>query len=321
MSEYCVTLADVRTARHRIARWVHQTPVMTCATLDALAGTKLFFKCENLQKIGAFKIRGATNAILQLGDNVKGVVTHSSGNHAQAVALAAQHRHLPATIVMPYTAPAPKRAAVEGYGATIISCEPNAEAREAKADQAVRETGGVLIPPFDHPHVIAGQGTTALEFLEQVAELDAIIAPVGGGGLISGVALAARGVSPRLRVFGAEPLAADDAARSKACGKRLPPGKPKSIADGLLTGLGEYTWPVVRDCVEAIYTVTEDDIARTMWLVWERTKLIIEPSSAVAVAAALSGRLPPGLRRVGVILTGGNVDFENLPRRAPRPPS
>ena len=288
---------------------------MTCATFDALAGARLFFKCENLQTIGAFKIRGATNAILQLDDAVKGVVTHSSGNHAQAVALAARHRKLPATIVMPHTAPAPKRAAVEGYGATIISCEPNAEAREQKADQAVRETGGVLIPPFDHPHVIAGQGTVALELMEQVAELDAIIAPVGGGGLISGVTLAAHGVSPRLRVFGAEPLAADDAARSKAAGRRLPPGKPKSIADGLLTGLGEFTWPVVRDRVEAVFTVEEEEIARTMWLVWERMKLVIEPSSAVAVAVALSHQLPEGLRRVGVILTGGNVDFAKLPAR------
>lgn len=315
MGGYCVDVRDVRCARDRIASRVHRTPVMTCRTLDALAGARLFFKCENFQRIGAFKIRGATNAILQLGMNVEKVVTHSSGNHAQAVAMAARDRGLEAVIVMPDTAPATKRRACEGYGARIVGCAPSAEAREEKAREVLESTGGTLVPPVDHPHVIAGQGTVALELLEQVGDLDALVVPVGGGGILSGVTLAAQATKPGIRVFAAEPLAADDAARSKVAGERLAPREPNSIADGLLTGLGELTWPVIRDRVEDVITVTERQISAAMWLVWERMKLIIEPSAAVGAAAVLCGQLPDGIRRVGVVFTGGNVDFARLPER------
>jgi threonine dehydratase len=316
MPTYACTLADVRAAADRIRGLAHRTPVLTCATLDALAGRSLFFKCENLQKIGAFKYRGATNAVRKLTDAeaARGVVTHSSGNHAQALALAARLRGVPAYIVMPRTAPAVKRAAVEGYGGRITLCEPNLPAREAAANEIVARTGAALIPPFDHADVIAGQGTVALELLEDVPDLDALVVCVGGGGLIAGCAIAGRGVKPNLRVFGAEPTGADDAARSKAAGKQLPQTGPNTIADGLLTSTGELTWPVIRDEVERVFTVTDDEIRAAMRLVWERMKLIVEPSGAVAAAVALSApfRALPGLKKVGVTFSGGNVNLDQL---------
>ena len=312
MDAYAVDLQAIREAAVRIAGVVHRTPVMTCATLDQLAGRRLFFKCENLQKVGAFKYRGATNAVLKLTDAeaARGVVTHSSGNHAQALALAARVRGIPAYIVMPRTAPLVKKNAVEGYGGIVTLCEPTLEARESAAAALVAQTGGTLIPPFDHADVIAGQGTAALELLEDVPDLDAIIAPVGGGGLLSGCAIAAAG----LRIFGAEPLGADDAARSKAAGQLLPQTGPNTIADGLLTGLGELTWPIVRDRVEGIFTVTDDQIRAAMRLVWERMKLIVEPSGAVGLSVALSEefRSLPNLGKVGIILSGGNVNLDKL---------
>jgi threonine dehydratase len=317
VTTYAVDLKAVQEARQRLAGKAHRTPVATCATLDRLAGRALFFKCENLQKAGAFKFRGACNAVGHLSDAVaaRGVVTHSSGNHAQALALAAKMRGIPAHVVMPSNASPVKRAAVREYGGRIIECEPTLAARETTAAAVLAETGGTLIPPYDHPDVIAGQGTAALELLEDVPDLDAIITPVGGGGLLSGVAIAAHGVRPSLRVFGAEPQGADDAARSKAAGRLIPQTGPRTIADGLLTSLGELTWPVIREQVERVLTVPEDAIVRAMRLAWERAKLLIEPSAAVAVAVALSDefRALPGLSRIGIVLSGGNANLDRLP--------
>jgi len=314
---YATDLQDIREAAQRLSGVSHRTPVMTCSTIDKLAGRRLFFKCENFQKVGAFKIRGASNAIMKLSDDVAahGVVTHSSGNHAQAVALAAKMRGIKAHIIMPRTANPVKRRAVEDYGGRVVLCEPTLKSREDTADQVVAETGGTLIPSYNHLDVIAGQGTLALELLEQVPDLDAIIAPVGGGGLISGISIAAKGVKPSIRIFGGEPLGADDAARSKAGSKLIPQTAPKTIADGLLTSLGDLTWPIIRDLVERVITVSEEQIVEAMRLVWERAKLMIEPSSAVPVAAVLDEEFR-GLKefeKVGVVLSGGNVDLDNLP--------
>ncbi|MBX9582532.1 MAG: pyridoxal-phosphate dependent enzyme [Gemmataceae bacterium] len=316
MPTYAADLEAVRAAAARLAGAVRRTPVMTSRTVDELAGRSVYLKCENLQTTGSFKYRGATNAVRKLDDATaaRGVVTHSSGNHAQALALAAKVRRIPAYVVMPKNAPAVKRAAVEGYGGRVTLCEPTLEARETAAAELVARTGGVLIPPFDHPDIIAGQGTAALELLDEVPDLDAVVAPVGGGGLLSGCCIAARGLNPAVRVFGAEPAGADDAARSKAAGERLPAGPPDTIADGLLTGLGELTWPVVRDRVERIVTVTDDQIRAAMRLVWERVKLVVEPSGAVSLAAVLSDefRSLADIRTVGVVLSGGNVNLDKL---------
>jgi threonine dehydratase/serine racemase len=317
MARYAADLDAVRAAAERIAGHAHRTPVATCATLDALAGRALFFKCEQLQKVGAFKFRGACNAVMKLSDAAaaRGVATHSSGNHGQALALAARRRGIAAHIVMPSGAPAVKRRAVAGYGARVVECAPTLEARESTLRSVIAETGATTVHPYDDADVIAGQGTAALELLEQAGPLDAVVAPVGGGGLISGVAIAATEIDPRVRVFAAEPLGADDAARSKRAGRLIRQQDPRSIADGLLTSLGERTWPVLRDRVEAVLTVPEDAIAAAMRLAWERAKLLIEPSAAVALAAVLSEefRARPGLARVGVVLSGGNVDLDRLP--------
>jgi threonine dehydratase/serine racemase len=317
MTTYAVDLAAIRAAARRIAGRAHRTPVVTCATLDRLAGRSVFFKCENFQKVGAFKFRGACNAVAKLTAEqaARGVVTHSSGNHAQALALAAKLRGIPAHIVMPTSAAPVKRRAVEGYGARVIECAPTLAARETTAAAVLAETGGTLIPPYDHPDVIAGQGTAALELLEEVPDLDAVVAPVGGGGLVAGVCIAAKGVKPAVRVFAAEPAGANDAARSKAAGKLIPQTAPRTMADGLLTSLGELTWPVLRDQVERVLTVEEEEIKDALRLFWERAKLVIEPSAAVAVAAVLGSefRSLNGLTKVGVILSGGNVDLDRLP--------
>ncbi len=321
MTTYAADLPGVQEAARRIAGLAHRTPVATCATLDRLAGCRLFFKCEHLQKAGAFKFRGAANAVFKLSEEAarRGVVTHSSGNHAQALALAARLRGIAAHVVMPRNASPVKRRAVEDYGARVIPCEPTLPARESTAAAVLAETGGTLIPPYDHPDVIAGQGTAALELLEQVPDLDAVVAPVGGGGLVSGLCAAGKGVKPALRIFAAEPAGADDAARSKAGGSLVLQTGPRTIADGLLTSLGELTWPFVRDQVERVVTVPEEAIVAAMRLAWERAKLLIEPSSAVAVAAVLSDEFRglAGLRRVGVVLSGGNVNLDALPW--PRP--
>jgi threonine dehydratase/serine racemase len=321
MTTYAIDLPAVRAAAQRLAGWAHRTPVATCATLDRLAGCSLFFKCEHLQKVGAFKFRGACNAVRKLPDEVaaRGVVTHSSGNHAQALALAAQRRGIPAHIIMPSNASPVKRRAVEGYGGRVIECEPTLAARETTAAAVVSQTGATLIPPYDHPDVIAGQGTAALELLDQAGPLDVIVAPVGGGGLVAGVCVAARGLDPRVRIIAAEPAGADDAARSKALGTLVPQTGPRTIADGLLTSLGKLTWPIIRDLVERVITVPDEEIVSAMRLAWERAKLLIEPSAAVAVAAVLSEEfkaLARG-RRVGVILSGGNVNLDQLPWSEP----
>ncbi len=244
----------------------------------------------------------------------RGVVTHSSGNHAQALALAARVRGVPAYIVMPRTAPAVKKAAVEGYGGRVTLCEPNLAAREEAASKLVAKTGATLIPPFDHADVIAGQGTAALELLEDVPALDALITPVGGGGLLAGCTIAAQGVKPGIRVFGAEPSGADDAARSKAACAWQPQTAPNTIADGLLTSTGTLTWPIIRDLVEGVFTVTDDEIRTAMRLVWERMKLIVEPSGAVGVAVTLGAAFKAlaGANTVGIVFSGGNVSLDKL---------
>jgi threonine dehydratase/serine racemase len=312
-ARYAVDLAAIRRAAERIAPHAHRTPLVTSRTMDALAGCALLFKCEHLQRVGAFKFRGACSAVFALDDHAarRGVVTHSSGNHAQALALAAKLRGIAAHVVMPTNAPRPKREAVIGYGARVIDCAPTLAAREETAARVVAETGAALIPPYDHPDVIAGQGTIALELFEQAPDLDAIVAPIGGGGLISGLALAARELSPRVKVIGAEPAGADDAARSKAARTWLPQTAPATIADGLRTSLGALTWPVVRDVVDRVITVDDDAIRGAMRLVFERMKFVIEPSAAVPVAAVLSGALrgEPALRKVAIVLSGGNVEL------------
>ncbi|MSQ94635.1 MAG: pyridoxal-phosphate dependent enzyme [Gemmataceae bacterium] len=314
---YAITLIDIQGAAQRIAGIAHRTPIMTCAMLDQLAGRKLYFKCEQWQKVGAFKFRGACNAVARLSDAAakKGVVTHSSGNHAQALALAAKLRGIPAHIVMPSSASPIKRRAVEGYGANVIECQPTLIAREVTTAEVQNRTGAILIPPYNHPDVIAGQGTVALEMLDEMPDLDAIVAPIGGGGLMAGVTLAAKALKPAIRLFAAEPLGADDASRSKALGELVPQTAPQTIADGLLTSMGDMTWPVVRDLVEAVITVREEEIVQAMRLTWERAKLMIEPSSAVAVAAVMTPgfRALSGMSKVGIILSGGNVDLTRLP--------
>lgn len=306
-----ITITDIETAARRIAPYAKQTPVMTSATLDDHAGRALFFKCENFQKVGAFKFRGACNAVLQIPADKRpaGVVTHSSGNHAQGLAAAAKMCAAPAHIVMPSNAPAVKKAAVAGYGATIYECEPTLPAREETAARVQAETGATFVPPYDHPHIIAGQGTAALELIAECPDLDAIITPVGGGGLLSGTCIVA--ANSNVRVFAAEPAGADDAARSLAAGERIMQTAPNTIADGLLTSLGEITWPIIRDHAEQIITVTDDEIRAALRLVWERMKIIIEPSAAVTVAAVLKEefRNVAGLKKVGIILSGGNLDL------------
>lgn len=308
-----MTLEDVLAAAERIAPYVHETPIVTSRSLDARAGRAVFLKCENLQRVGAFKLRGAMNAVLALpqAERARGVVTHSSGNHGQALALAARIAGIPAHVVVPRGAPAVKVAAIEGYGARIVPCDPTLAARQETARAVMDATGATLIPPYDHRDVIAGQGTVALEILDQVPELDAIIAPVGGGGLIAGIATVVAAKRPSLRVVGAEPAGADDAARSKAAGQRLPQLDPRTIADGLRTSLGELTWPIVRDRVSAIVTVEDSEIVSAMRLCFERAKLVVEPSGAVSLAAAL-GRDVAGAR-VACVLSGGNVDLASLP--------
>ncbi len=314
-TRYAASIDDIREAAERIKPHARLTPVFTCSTLNKMAGKQLLFKCENFQKVGAFKFRGACNAVLKLtdeacGEVIPGVVTHSSGNHAQALARAASLREIPAHIVMPANAPTIKKQAVEGYGGIIHECPPTLQDREETASRVIEETGGIFIHPYNHPDVIAGQGTCAFEFLENGPPLDALIAPVGGGGLMSGTCLAARAISPKTRLFAAEPSGADDAARSLAAGELIPQTDPHTIADGLLTSLGDLTWPILRDHLEAVITVDDDAIRAALSLIWQRMKIVIEPSSATALAAALdpSFKKHKNLRRIGIILTGGNIE-------------
>lgn len=310
-----VNLADMKTAAARIQTHIHRTPVLTCASLDNMAGARLFFKCENLQKGGAFKFRGASNAVFSLSaeEAKKGVATHSSGNHGAALSLAARLRGIPAYIVKPRTAPKIKQAAIEGYGGLITECEPTLASREATLEEVVEQTGATFIHPYNDARIIAGQGTCSMELLEQVPDLDMVVAPVGGGGLLSGTAISVTETSPDIRVIGAEPKNADDAYRSLQAGRIVPSQDPQTIADGLRTSLGDLTFAVISKKVEQIVTVTEEAIIGSMRHVWERMKIIIEPSSAVAVAVALGDELDVSGKRVGIIVSGGNVDLDRLP--------
>jgi threonine dehydratase len=287
--------------------------------LDALSGARLFFKCENFQKAGAFKIRGACNAVMALSEEQarRGVATHSSGNHAAALALAARFRGIPAHLVMPDNTPAVKRRAVAAYGGLVTLCEPTLASRESTAARVIQETGAVLVHPYDDPAVMAGQGTVALELHEQAPRLEAVVVPVSGGGLISGIALATAEVSPETAVFGAEPAQADDAFRSLRAGLLVAPGPADTIADGLRAVLSERTFAVIQRHVRDIVTVTETQIIEAMRLVWERMKIIVEASSAVALAAVLVRPEVFRGRRIGVVLSGGNVDLETLPWQQP----
>jgi threonine dehydratase len=310
-----LTLPIVREAHARIRDKVNRAPVMRSETLDAQGGAKLFFKCENFQKVGAFKARGATNAVFALADAEArlGVATHSSGNHAAALARAAKLRGIPAYIVMPNTAPKAKQASVARYGGNIIFCESNLQSRESTAARVVSETGAALIHPYNNLYVMAGQGTTGVEFLEAVPDLDLILCPVGGGGLLSGVAVAVKTMKPDIRVIGTEPAGADDAARSFREGQLVEIVNPKSIADGLLTSLGELPFAEIRHYVDDIVTVSEEAIVGAMRLIWEIMKIIVEPSAAVPLAVILEEKLHVGGKKVGVILTGGNLDLDRLP--------
>ena len=306
---------DVLTAAERIAPHIHRTPVATCASIDAIAGTTLFFKCENLQKVGAFKARGATNAVFSLSDEEagRGVCTHSSGNHAAALARAAGLRGVPSYIVMPSSAPPVKKAAVAGYGGAITECEPTLEARESTLAEVQRRTGATFIHPYDDPRVIAGQGTAALELLEQTHDLDLIMAPVGGGGLACGTTITVSSLRPEIELWGAEPAGADDAYRSLRDGTIYPSVQPRTIADGLLTSLSERTFRILSDGLEGILTVDDETIIRAMRVLWERAKLLVEPSGAVPLAAVLTHPERFEGRRVGLFLTGGNTNLDNLP--------
>jgi threonine dehydratase len=309
------TLIEVRQAADRIKPYAHRTPVLTCSSINRMLDVQIFFKCENFQKVGAFKFRGACNTIFSLSESeaAHGVATHSSGNHAAAVALAARMRGIKAFIVMPKTAPQVKKAAVAEYGGEIVFCEPTLESREKTLAKVLEEAGATVVHPYNDHRVIAGQGTAALELLEEAPELDIVMTPVGGGGLLSGTSITVSELSPATLIMAAEPEGADDAYRSLQENRIVPSINPKTIADGLLTSLGDLTFPIIKQHVHQIVTVSDKAIVAAMRMVWERMKIIIEPSAAVTVAALLEGKVHLAKRRVGVILTGGNLDLERLP--------
>jgi threonine dehydratase len=310
-----ITLTHIRQAAERIKPYAHITPVITNESLNQRVGVQVFLKCENVQKVGAFKFRGACNAVYSLSDDEaeRGVCTHSSGNHAQALALAARMRGIPAYIVMPNNAPQVKKDAVAGYGGQITFCEPTLEARESTLERIRLDTGANVVHPYNDERVIAGQGTAALELLDSIPNLDAVIAPVGGGGLLSGTSIAAKGLQPGIRVIAAEPEMADDAYRSIKEGRIIPSVSPKTIADGLLTSLGTLTFPIIQQNVEQIVTVSEQGIIEAMRFVWERAKIVIEPSAATVIAVLWEKKIDLSGLKVGVILSGGNVDLNKLP--------
>ncbi|HJU24857.1 MAG TPA: pyridoxal-phosphate dependent enzyme [Casimicrobiaceae bacterium] len=310
--------AAIRDAHRRIAPFVRRTPVMTCKAIDDEVGASLHFKCEHLQKVGAFKARGAVNAVLSLDEESarRGVVTHSSGNHGAAVAYAAKVRGIPAWVVMPSNAPRVKQENVRRFGATVRLCEPTLAAREAACDDVARESGATLVHPFDDPNVIAGQATATLELLDEMGDLDVVIAPCGGGGLLSGTAIAASALRPGIRVLGAEPVNADDAARSFASGKVEPLATTTTIADGLRTTLSPRTLHALRAHVAGFGTCSEVGILHAMRMMFERMKQVVEPSSSVPLACILEGTVDVAGRRVGIIVSGGNVDLDRLPWNA-----
>lgn len=308
-------LADIQAAHSRIMPFIHHTPVMTSHQLNELFNCELFFKCENFQKVGAFKFRGATNAVLLMSseEKLRGVVTHSSGNHAAALALAARMNGIKANIVMPENAPVVKKNAVAGYGAEITFCKPTLQAREEATHLIMEKTGATLIHPYDNFNIICGQGTAALELLQEKNDLEIIIAPVGGGGLLSGTSACVKGINKKIQVFGAEPHNANDAFISFTTGVLTPSVNPSTCADGLLTSLSELTFSVIKENTDRILTANEDSIIECMLLVWERMKIIIEPSSATVLAVVKEN---PGLfsgKKTGLIISGGNVDFRKLP--------
>jgi threonine dehydratase len=308
-------LDAIRAAHERIRQHIHRTPVLTSERLDEASGVSLFFKCENFQKIGAFKARGATNAVLSLDDATagRGVATHSSGNHGAAVARAAKLRRIPAHIVMPSNSAKVKIRAVEGYSVQVVFCEPTEEAREATCADVIKRTGATLIHSFENEDVIAGQGTAAVELLQDVPDLDLLMCPVGGGGLLSGTAIAAKSMRPKIKVIAVEPANADDAAQSFRAGRRIVTAKKFTIADGLRTSIGEPNFVIVQRHVDDIVTVSEEAIVAAMRIIWEAMKIVIEPSAAVPYAALLESKIDATGKRVGIILTGGNVDLDALP--------
>ena len=309
------TLSDIRAAHKRIKPYIHRTPVLTSQQLNRMFDCEMYFKCENFQKVGAFKFRGATNAVLSLTESQKehGVITHSSGNHAAALALAAGINGIKAFIVMPENAPAVKKDAVAGYGASITFCQPTLQSREENCRSIIEKEGATLIHPYDNFNVICGQGTASLELLEEKNDLDVIIAPIGGGGLMSGTSTCTKGISSKIKVIGAEPQNANDAWKSFKSGILTPSVNPLTIADGLLTSLSELTFSIIRRNTDDIFTVKEESIVSSMRLIWERMKIIIEPSSATVLAAISEN---PGYfrgKKVGLIISGGNVDLNKLP--------
>ena len=309
------TIEEIRNAALRINPYIHHTPILTCNGINNLTGGEIFFKCENFQKVGAFKARGATNAVFSLTENEvsRGVATHSSGNHAAALAYAARLRGISAYIVMPRSAPKVKQEAVAGYGAQISFCEPTLQAREENLAKVVEKTGAVFIHPYNNYRIIAGQATASLELLEEINGLDVVLTPVGGGGLTSGTALTVKYLSPKTKMIATEPEQADDACRSFHAGKIIPSVHPNTIADGLLTSLGDKTFGIIQNFVDDIVTVSEDGIIQAMRLIWERMKIIVEPSAAVPLGAILTHRIDITGKQVGIILSGGNVALDKLP--------
>ncbi len=312
---YIPTFDDVETARARIEPYVHRTPVLTSTFMNNLTGAELFFKCENFQKAGAFKVRGASNAVFGLSDEMaeKGVATHSSGNHALSLSYAAGRRGIPCHVVMPRTAPQAKKDAVIGYGGIITECEPSTSSREAVFAEVQAATGADFVHPYNDPRVIAGQATCSLELLEQTGGLDAVVAPIGGGGMISGTCLALSNVAPEVEIYAAEPKNADDAYRSFKAGHIIADDAPETVADGLKVPLKDLTWHFVSSHVSDILLATEQEIVDAMKLIWQRMKIVMEPSSAVPLATIIKNKDVFAGKRVGVIITGGNVDLDKLP--------
>lgn len=312
---YIPTIDDMRAARLRVAPYVHRTPVLTSSFLNDLTGAELYFKCENFQKAGAFKVRGASNAVFGLSEEMakRGVATHSSGNHALSLSYAAGRRGIPCHVVMPRTAPQAKKDAVRGYGGQITECEPSTSSREEVFARVQAETGAEFVHPYNDARVIAGQGTCSAELVEQVQGLDAVIAPIGGGGMVSGTCLTLSALAPAIKIYAAEPEMADDAARSLRAGHIIADDAPETVADGLKVPLKELTWHFVQAHVSDILTAGEDEIVDAMKLIWKRMKIVMEPSSAVPLATILKNRELFEGKRVGVIITGGNVDLDALP--------
>ncbi len=309
------SLSDIQSAHSRIKPFIHQTPVLTSQQLNKLFGCEMFFKCENFQKVGAFKFRGATNAILTLSDEEKmrGVVTHSSGNHAAALSLAARMNGVKAFIVMPENAPEVKKNAVRGYGAEITFCKPTLQAREETAQKIIDRTDATLVHSYDNFNVICGQGTASLELLNEMPDLEIVAAPIGGGGLMSGTSISIKSINDKIKVIGAEPLNASDARESFRTGRIIPSINPATIADGLLTSLSELTFTIIRNNVDDIFTAREETIIECMLLVWERMKIVIEPSSATVLAIVKENPEFFKGKKTGLIISGGNVDFRKLP--------